>query len=230
VVANKRLGSLSVLELSHAATILLKKVQSVAFHQDVADLNAKRPVERRSALRTLNPFIDHNDLVRVGGRLVNSDIAFTSKCPIVLASKSRVIQLIFEYEHLRLLHIGPQGLLANIHLRYWPIRSRLIARQTVKRCIVCFRSSPTLVTPFMAPLPQERVSNLLPITICQNRRRFLWTNLDSKWNSSSSQYQVLCRRVCLFCHTRYPFGIGQWSYNRGLSGLPHAFHVSPWPL
>lgn len=66
--------------------------------------------------------------------------------------------MIFEYEHQRLLHIGPQGLLANIHLRYWPIRGRAIAKQIVRRCIVCFRSNPTLVVPFMAPLPRERVS------------------------------------------------------------------------
>jgi hypothetical protein len=67
----------------------------------------------------LNPFMDNDVLVRVGGRLANADIDFNSKCPIVLPSKGNVTQLIFEYEHKRLLHIGPQCLLANIHLRYW---------------------------------------------------------------------------------------------------------------
>ncbi|XP_008183407.1 uncharacterized protein LOC103309543 [Acyrthosiphon pisum] len=88
----------------------------------------------------------------------NADIAFNSKCPIVLPSRSNVTQLIFKHEHNRLLHIGPQGLLANIHLRYWPLRGRLIAKKTVRNCITCFRSSPKFITPFMAPLPRERVN------------------------------------------------------------------------
>lgn len=109
-------------------------------------------------MRTLNPFIDSDGLLRAGGRLINADIAYTSKCPILLPAKSKTTQLIFEYEHKRLIHIGPQGLYANIHLRYWPIRGRIIAKQTVRRCILCFRSTPSLAAPFMAPLPRERVN------------------------------------------------------------------------
>lgn len=76
----------------------------------------------------------------------------------MLPAKCTVTRLIFEYEHKRLIHIGPRGLLANIHLRYWPIRGRIIANQTVRRCIICFRSSPSLIAPFMAPLPREKVN------------------------------------------------------------------------
>lgn len=56
MASNKRLGPLSVLELSHDATVLFKKIQSVAFEQHIADLNAKKPVGHRSALCTLSPF------------------------------------------------------------------------------------------------------------------------------------------------------------------------------
>lgn len=57
-------------------------------------------------MRTLNPFIDSDGLLRAGGRLINADIAYTSKCPILLPAKSKTTQLIFEYEHKRLIHIG----------------------------------------------------------------------------------------------------------------------------
>lgn len=54
--------------------------------------------------------------------------------------------------------VGEQNPLANINLRYWPIRGRVIARKTVRHCIICLRSSPSLPPPFMAPLPRERVN------------------------------------------------------------------------
>ncbi|XP_029347204.1 uncharacterized protein LOC100569539 [Acyrthosiphon pisum] len=158
LISDRLLNSLSVTEISNATTVLLRKMQSISFAPEIAELKSSRPVGRRSALRTLNPFIDQDGLVRVGGRLINADIAYTSKCPIVLPAKGTITRLIFEYEHKRLIHIGPRGLLANIHLRYWPIRGRAIASQTVRRCITCFRSSPSLTVPFMAPLPPERVN------------------------------------------------------------------------
>jgi len=158
LISDRLLNSLRVIEISNAATVLLRKMQSISFAPEIAELRSSRPVGRRSALRTLNPFIDQDGLVRVGGRLINADIAYTSKCPIVLPAKGTITRLIFEYEHKRLIHIGPQGLLANIHLRYWPIRGRAIASQTVRRCIICFRSSPSLTAPFMAPLPPVRVN------------------------------------------------------------------------
>lgn len=157
-ISKRKLNSLSVAELTYASTVLIRKIQTISFASEVSDLKENKPVGRRSVLRTLNPFIDQDGLVRVGGRLINANIAYTNKCPIVLPSNNIITRLIFEYEHQRLLHIGPQGLLANLHLQYWPIRGRAVARQTVRRCIVCFRSRPSLAAPFMAPLPRERVN------------------------------------------------------------------------
>jgi len=151
----RHVGPLSILEVNNAITLLLKNVQARAFGQEVSDLKANKMVGRRSPLRTLNPFMDTDGVIRVGGRLTNADTAFNSKCPIVLPSKSNVTQLIFKHEHNRLLHIGPLGLLANIYLRYWLLRGRLIAKKTVRNCITCFRSSPKFITPLMAPLPRE---------------------------------------------------------------------------
>lgn len=77
---------------------MLKKIQSVAFEQEIADPKANRPVKCRRALHTLNPFIQHDSFFYVGARLINPVISFTSKC-VVLPSISKIIQLIFDYEH-----------------------------------------------------------------------------------------------------------------------------------
>lgn len=124
----------------------------------MAALKVGRLIPRHSCLKQLNPFIDTFGLLRVGGRLANAPIADSKKFPIVLPSKGKITQLLFEYEHCRLLHIGPQSLLAHMNNEFWPIRGRSIAKQTVSRCIQCFRSRPKFIPPFMAPLPRERVT------------------------------------------------------------------------
>ncbi|XP_072375734.1 uncharacterized protein [Diabrotica undecimpunctata] len=61
----------------------------------------------KSPLSTLSPFVDGDGLLRVGGRLHNSNILYTQKHPIILPKASHVTDLIIRHEHLKLLHAGP---------------------------------------------------------------------------------------------------------------------------
>ncbi|XP_072380528.1 uncharacterized protein [Diabrotica undecimpunctata] len=61
----------------------------------------------KSPLSTLSPFVDGDGLLRVGGRLHNSNILYTQKYPIILPKASHVTDLIIRHEHLKLLHAGP---------------------------------------------------------------------------------------------------------------------------
>lgn len=76
---------------------------------------------------------------------------------MILSSK-HLTRLIFENEHRRLLHVGPQTLLAQISEKYWPIASRNVARQVVYQCIRFFRNKPKAVIPQMADLTFDRVT------------------------------------------------------------------------
>lgn len=151
-------GPLTVHELHAARLFWFHIAQQAHFHRDVIDLKAGRQVSRSSKLKTLNPYIDDDGLIRVGGRLAKSSLPHSRKCPIVLPYNHKVTQLLFKYEHERLLHAGPRALLAHIHRTCWPLRGKCIARTTVHKCITCFRSNPKLETPLMAPLPKERVT------------------------------------------------------------------------
>lgn len=151
-------GPLSVAELSNAKTFWLLHAQNIAFSDDLSKLRKSQQVSAKSQLKKLNPFIDEHGLIRVGGRLAQSNLSNSSKFPIVLPSNSRLVRLLFEYEHKRLLHIGPQGLIAHIQNLFWPIRGRILAKSVVHHCLICYKSNPTLLTPLMAPLPRSRVT------------------------------------------------------------------------
>lgn len=75
-------------------------------------------VRHSSALTTYNPFLDEYGLIRVSSRLGDASIAYGTSHPVVLPSKNIVTKRIFEYEHQRLLHVGPQALLAHLSKKY----------------------------------------------------------------------------------------------------------------
>ncbi|KAK9703675.1 methyltransferase (DUF5641) [Popillia japonica] len=78
----------------------------------------------------LNPFLDDKDIIRVGGRLANADFEYDKKYPILLSSKHYLTKLIFQREHLRLYHAGPQLLLASVREKFWPLAGRNLAKHT----------------------------------------------------------------------------------------------------
>jgi len=108
-------------ELQKAKQFWLLKTQAETFRDEIAALKVNKLVPRHSCLKQLNPFIDTLGLIRVGGRLANAPIAESKRVPIVLPFKGKITQLLFEYEHCKLLHIRPQSLLAHMNNECWPI-------------------------------------------------------------------------------------------------------------
>ncbi|KAH1018943.1 hypothetical protein HUJ05_006617 [Dendroctonus ponderosae] len=57
-------------------------------------------------------------IIRVGGRLTHSAFSEKRKFPAILLAKHRLTLLIIKHEHHRLLHAGPQHLLASLRERF----------------------------------------------------------------------------------------------------------------
>lgn len=163
---NKRnFGNLSNAEVCRAHRMLISAVQEFSFSEIMADLQAGKRLRISSNLRSLNPFVDKKGLLRVGGRIQNSNLTFENKHPIILPSDSRFTQLLFEREHHRLLHIGPQSLLYSIRENYWPLRGKSIARKIVHRCVICFKNKPRTLSQIMEQLPADRVTPNRPFFV-----------------------------------------------------------------
>ncbi|XP_066152184.1 uncharacterized protein [Euwallacea fornicatus] len=63
-------------------------------------------------------FVDGEGIMRVGGRLRNSPYQFDKKHPMLLSPKHRLTRMLCEREHKRLMHAGPQLLLASLREKY----------------------------------------------------------------------------------------------------------------
>uniref|UniRef100_A0A2S2R538 Integrase catalytic domain-containing protein n=1 Tax=Sipha flava TaxID=143950 RepID=A0A2S2R538_9HEMI len=155
---NCQTGILTVNELQNARNVWLCYAQHNAFRSELKSLTKSKSVNSNSRLKRLNPFIDTVGLIRVGGKLNYLVASEEKKHPVVLPSTDKIVKIIFEQTHLELLHIGPQGLLENIQLLYWPLCGRNLSRSTYHNCNICFRAKPSMLHPQMAPVPRSRIS------------------------------------------------------------------------
>lgn len=155
---------LTAVDLKNAETILLKRMQRDEFSKELLALEGGNELNRGSRLKSLNPFL-YDGIIKVGGRLNKANLTEQQRHPIVLAAKHRVTRLLFENYHIKLLHCGPQLLIANIREKYWPLSGRVMARSVVRKCIKCVKTRPHFEYPLMADLPKDRVQESLPFII-----------------------------------------------------------------
>ncbi|XP_031340893.1 uncharacterized protein LOC116169002 [Photinus pyralis] len=196
VMKNRITGPLTVLEIRAALLCLIKISQIESFGEDLNQLRRNRPLKRSSSIISLNPFLDSEGILRVGGRLRKSNYQFDKIHPIVLSGKHRLAKLLTLREHLRLLHAGPQLLLYSLRDQFWIISGRSLTKQTVHKCMKCFRFSPKLVKPIMADLPPSRVQAAPPFSTVgvDYGGPFLIKNHKGRGAKTSKSY--LCLFIC----------------------------------
>ncbi|XP_011859974.1 PREDICTED: uncharacterized protein LOC105557366 [Vollenhovia emeryi] len=157
----REIGSLTAAELQSSLHNLAKLSQGDSFPTEVQTLKEGNSITG-GRLATLNPFVDKEGIMRVGGKLTNSEFSMAKKYPIVLLANDQFTKLLFVGEHLRLLHAGPQSILNSIRQQFWPLGGRNLARKTVHDCVRCFRSKPQLSQTPIGELPRARVSLTTP--------------------------------------------------------------------
>ncbi|XP_025833702.1 uncharacterized protein LOC112905446 [Agrilus planipennis] len=174
---NKLYGNISTNELERASLTIIKHIQAITFPSEISNLQSNKPLDRKSKLLPLAPFLDNNGLLRVGGRLKHAELDFSIKHPAILPSNHHVTKLLVQYEHEKLLHGGQQLTLASLRQQYWPINGRSIVRQVLHKCLRCFRTNPKgTVPPTMGNLPVKRLQTAPALNkiLTQNRVLLLW--------------------------------------------------------
>ncbi|GBM99182.1 hypothetical protein AVEN_122519-1 [Araneus ventricosus] len=150
-------GPLCASELNQAENRLVGMVQGEVFSAEIRDLQCQKGVLPNSKLKNLNLFLDSYGVLRVGGRLSNSDLPYVSKYPVILPNKHKLTNQIIAYFHLKNLHIGASSLLHCVRERFWPLNGRSLCRKIVYECIVCFKAKPVVTSQLMGSLPRDRV-------------------------------------------------------------------------
>jgi hypothetical protein len=151
-------GPLQPKELQHSMTWLIKITQLHSFYQEIQSLTDSNPLNKKSSILSLNPFLDHHGVLRVGGRLTKSELSFDQRHPILIPRSSRFTELLILHEHIRLFHAGPQLLQNSLQSQYWIIRNRDAVRNQLRKCVRCTKLKAETLQQMMGDLPTYRVT------------------------------------------------------------------------
>ncbi|KAJ8041002.1 hypothetical protein HOLleu_15480 [Holothuria leucospilota] len=182
-------------ELQKAERVILKAVQEEGFSAEISKLRAakansehtKPTIKKGSPLCRLNPFLDEDGIIKVGGRLGRSDLPFTRRHPILLPKNTHVSRLIVEHFHGKVLHQGRQMTLGAVRSGgFWIIASHCLVRRVIHDCCTCKRLRGIPLTQQMADLPEDRVGATPPFTNVGIDVFGPWTVLSRKTRANSS--------------------------------------------
>ena len=178
--ALKHYRPVNVMELQKAEVAILSLLQKSAFPSEVITLrknlsrrhmnkNGKGEgsecVKQNSSLIRLDPFMDVDGLLHVGGRLRRSHMTKLEIHPVILPSKSHVTQLIVLQGHKETAHSGRGLTLGAIRAAgYWIMSGRSAVSRYIWNCITCRRLRGPLLSQKMADLPADRVEQSEPFT------------------------------------------------------------------
>lgn len=147
-------------ELDQSLDVLIVKVQSVMFKEELASVRNGRLVSPQ--LRKLVPFVDTAGLLRVGGRLQHSDLPFDHKHPVLLPKNHVLTDLIIGHYHEVNQHPGVHTLRSILRERFWIVSDKQAIARRLRYCIRCWKARPSSCSPLMGNLPAMRVQQVKP--------------------------------------------------------------------
>lgn len=187
-----RSDRVTVSQLDIAERYLIRDVQSFHFAELTHQIKSKKVVS--SPLKKLDLFIDSYGIIRIGGRLSNSNLPYEAKHPALLPKHDHITHMLIDYFHRLHCHTGANVLTSLLRQKYWILSARIVIRQRVHACNPCFKNAPSHLTSKMADLPSYRV---------QETKAFVHTGVDYAGPINIT----LCRRrgqrslksyICLF--------------------------------
>ena len=156
-------GRLSVDEINGAECAIITCIQRDCFKEDIDCLQRGVAVKSSSRLLSLDPILNDEGIVCVGGRLKHAPYGvIKGKNQIILPKNHHVSDIIIEDFHRKSGQLGQEYVLSLIREKYWIIRARVRIKRVINNCFVCKRQSRVPMYQKMSNLPEDRISSNKP--------------------------------------------------------------------
>ena len=153
----------------HCELNVVKMAQENAFSKELELLNSADYVKlpKSSALSKLDPFLDSEGVIRVGGRMKHSSLQFEEKHPMILPKGSHVTKLIIQHFHQKVAHQG-RGTTANAIRAhgFWILGLSRVVSSHIHYCVTCRKERSRFQNQKMSDLPAARTEPSAPFTHC----------------------------------------------------------------
>lgn len=167
----------SVTELMQAEMVMIRTVQNECFTDEMELLRGVENTEgrdrsrqrknllKKSSLYRLDPFVDSEGVLRVGGRLRRSHLSFPEKHPSLLPKGHHLSQLIVRHQHEKTHHQGRQITHGAVRTAgFWIVGGHGEASKVISSCVICRKLRGARLTQHMADLPSDRTETPPPFT------------------------------------------------------------------
>ncbi|XP_055846062.1 uncharacterized protein LOC129912000 [Episyrphus balteatus] len=151
-------------EMQFVQNRLILQAQRNYYSTEHSLLMEGRPILQKSSLISFNPFLDSNHLIRVNGRLSQSDLSYNERHPLILPHSSRYSFLLTQFIHEISLHGGNSLMLRLIRQAFWIPKLKDLIRFCIRNCKICVIQKKVLSQQLMAALPPERCTFSPPFT------------------------------------------------------------------
>lgn len=153
-------------KLRTAETTILLHSQKEYYKEEIAGLQTFNVTNKKSSLLKLNPYLDENGVIRVGGRAQKSTILkATDKHPVIVPKQSRLAALLIRDVHGKSHHLGRSYTQTALRQAgFWVMSGPRLIKDILQKCLTCrkLRGCPT--TQLMGELPPSRVEDSPPFT------------------------------------------------------------------
>lgn len=151
--------NLALAEIESATVTVIRLVQRYYFSVDIDRLKANKALKADSKIRSLTPFLDSNQILRVGGRLENATISHAKMHPIIIHAKAKFTRLLVRWIHEKHFHAGRKFVVAYLAARYWIVGGSLnVVKHVIRQCVRCSRYKAETYSQMMGQLPEFRVN------------------------------------------------------------------------
>lgn len=152
-------GPLTYEELQSAETDLYRRAQFDDFHDEVVALTRNScQLDRRSAIRTLSPYMDQNGVLRVNGRIDAFNGPTALKRPVILPRNHAVTIKVLQHYHAKYHHINNETVVNELRQKYAIPRLRQALKKARSSCQHCKIQRARAAEPMMSPLPRHRLA------------------------------------------------------------------------
>ena len=139
---------------------IIKEVQKTVFAEE-----SQVVCKRSSSLRTFNPFVDSQGVLRVGGRLEESTLPEEIKHPAIIPKNHPMTTLIIAHFHAKVKHQGRGMTINEIHaLGLWIIGMSKAVASCIHKCVTCRKKRRPTEEQKMTNLPESRMEDMPPFT------------------------------------------------------------------
>ena len=169
--------SLSTSRIKDAEIALLKLIQHRDLEPEIIFLKNKENIslpnkpnkEKRNATKLwkLDPFVDQDMILKVGGRFRKATLDDATKHPVILPKTGLSVKLLIQHMHTRVQHCGRTTTINALRASgYWIIGASSLVRHVISHCVKCRKYRGKLGGQKMADLPDTRTLTVPPFTHC----------------------------------------------------------------